>query len=300
MTPRQIESWALRIVDQVKVCQPNEDSRVELKREWPSDKNQAARRIAGHANAARGEPILWLIGVDQNDGVMGADFADLANWYPAVQAQFDEVAPALTELNIPCDGKTIVALLFETDRAPFVVKSNAGGTIQREVPWREATGLRSAHRSDLIRLLAPLESLPEVEILSTKLHATRLGRDEANNPTANKLHLELELYFVPAQSNAQIVIPSHRCRAWFEIPAIDFRAESSSVNLYPFTHSDGMISTGHEMIINRPGKVKLQTSASRPDLLAAKLDVQITVHLAPVHVERPIVLSVQQPYPVPF
>jgi len=41
--------------------QPIEDTRVEVKAVWPSDSNYAARRIPGHANAAGGESILWLI-----------------------------------------------------------------------------------------------------------------------------------------------------------------------------------------------------------------------------------------------
>ena len=63
MNSRQIESWALRVIDCVKRGQPNEDFLVELKRDW-IDEAKAARRIAGHANAARGENILWLIGFD--------------------------------------------------------------------------------------------------------------------------------------------------------------------------------------------------------------------------------------------
>ena len=77
-------------------------------------------------------------------------------------------------LNIPVDNKTVVALLFETDRAPFVIKNQAygspgGGSVELEVPWRENTAIRSARRSDLIRLLAPLELLPEIEILDINL-----------------------------------------------------------------------------------------------------------------------------------
>ena len=63
MRRHEIEDWALRIIEQVESGQPNEDYRVELKAQWP-DTREAARRIAGHANAAHGEPILWLIGVD--------------------------------------------------------------------------------------------------------------------------------------------------------------------------------------------------------------------------------------------
>jgi hypothetical protein len=40
-----------------------EDDLIEFKRTWIKP-HKAARRIAAHANAARGQDILWLIGVD--------------------------------------------------------------------------------------------------------------------------------------------------------------------------------------------------------------------------------------------
>jgi hypothetical protein len=167
MKPHQIERWVLSIVDRVKKNQPIEDFRVELKSDWV-DPEKAARRIAGHANAAGGTSILWLIGVDETKGITGARYEDLANWYARVKTHFNGLAPGLTDLNIPIDGKTVVALLFETNRAPFVVKNPAfgkaeGGPVQLEVPWREGTSIRSATRADLLRLLSPLETLSEIE-----------------------------------------------------------------------------------------------------------------------------------------
>lgn len=93
-----------------------EDQRVELKAEWP-DPGKAARRIGGHANAARGDTILWLIGVDESRGVVGTTAVDLASWYPQVDSWFDGPAPSVTPVVVPIDGTTIVALLFDTDRS---------------------------------------------------------------------------------------------------------------------------------------------------------------------------------------
>jgi hypothetical protein len=87
MKPIQLESWALRIIECVQSAQPNEDSRVELKKEWP-DPVKAARRLAGHANSARGESILWLIGIDEKEGVTGITQNDLADWYAQVKSFF--------------------------------------------------------------------------------------------------------------------------------------------------------------------------------------------------------------------
>jgi hypothetical protein len=152
MKRHEIENWALNIVDQVKSGQSAEDDKVELKSLWPSDPKKAARRMAGHANAARGEPILWLIGVDERNGVVGADDVEMANWWPTVQAEFAGLTPGIVaHLNILVEDKTIVAILFETDRAPFVVKnpvhgSAGGGSVSLEVPWREGTSIRSARQ----------------------------------------------------------------------------------------------------------------------------------------------------------
>src|SRR5438874_13383457 len=122
MKAHEIEYWALKVIQRIESKQPVEDSRVELKSEYP-EPQRAARQIAGHANAAQGEPILWLVGVNEKKGeVIGAANEELANWYPTVREQFDGLAPEVKDLNIPWKGISVVALLFETTRAPFVTK----------------------------------------------------------------------------------------------------------------------------------------------------------------------------------
>lgn len=312
MNSIQIESWALRIIDRVTSGQPNEDFLVELKREW-IDQEKAARRIAGHANSAMGENILWLIGVDEQYGVVGADLNDLASWYPAVESCFNELAPRLIPLNISVAGKTIVALLFETDRAPFVIKNPAfgqqgGGSVKLEVPWRENTAIRSAHRSDLIRLLTPSAALPDIEILSISLAAIVAGKDETGNFHPDALKLYSDLYIVPRDRD-RIVIPFHKCRVLFEIPEVS-QQESHFIQLKPSSgHSWGfgneipgsitIQSTAHEIIIDDPGKVSLKASTKRPSLPNTEIqtDVHISIYLFPAGAIRPIVLTKTLPYP---
>jgi hypothetical protein len=87
MTKMQLEMWAIKHIDQAIDNQHVEDSHVELKSQWPvvssiREARETARRIAGHANAARGEPVLWLIGVDERGGkVTGADPVEVSNWW---------------------------------------------------------------------------------------------------------------------------------------------------------------------------------------------------------------------------
>jgi len=158
----EIEEWALRVIERAEQCQPNEDARVDLKTKWPDTAAKAARQIAGHANAARGVSILWVIGVDEQQGVIGASQNDLADWWPQVKSQFDGPVPRMMDRVVYRGEKTAVALNFETDQGPYVVKNPAfgtsgGGPVGLEVPWREGTSTRSATHSDLVLLLSPLQ-----------------------------------------------------------------------------------------------------------------------------------------------
>src|SRR5438874_11282477 len=122
MRNHELEFWIRQVLDRVHRREHTEDTRVELKSEWPSDHAKAARRLAGHANAAQGEPILWIIGADEKTGsVVGVPTGDLDAWYRAVAACFDEIAPSmLLGLAVPFNGTTVMGLLFETERAPYV------------------------------------------------------------------------------------------------------------------------------------------------------------------------------------
>lgn len=217
----EIEAWALQIMDALVKGRRIEDSRVECKREWPSDPGKAARRIAGHANAARADRILWLIGVDEDAGtVTGAASDDFADWWNQVKSQFDGLAPNLIENFVPYDDTMVVALLFETADAPYVVRNYSGkGHIDFEVPWREGTHIRSARRQDLVKILVPLSHAPEIEFRPARL-----------TPYLNLDGFEVEpsFYIVPREP---FVVPRHRIKieysttegftnfqlSWFEI-----------------------------------------------------------------------------------
>jgi hypothetical protein len=213
MRPIEIEAWALRILQAVSSGAFVEDSLVELKAEWP-DATKAARRIAGQANAARGVEMLWLIGVDEKQGVKGANYNDLASWYGQVEAQFDGLAPTLHPLNVPFNGMTVAALCFDTGRAPYVVKNpgfNApgGGAASLEVPWRDGTRTRSAHRSDLIQILVPLRLEPSLEALEGTL---TLNTEKVKDEVKKTLHACFSFYISP-RTEQILVFPLHKVAA---------------------------------------------------------------------------------------
>jgi hypothetical protein len=125
----EVEAWALRVIDRVQRGVPIEDSRVELKADWPEDSNKAARRIAGHCNASAGDRVLWLIGVSEVSGVVGANPNDMATWWPQVKSEFDGQVPYIRDVSLTLSTAVVVALLFETDRAPFVVRNAVHGAL---------------------------------------------------------------------------------------------------------------------------------------------------------------------------
>ncbi|WP_219420665.1 AlbA family DNA-binding domain-containing protein [Pseudonocardia nigra] len=131
MTERQrLEARVHEILD----APGAEDSFVDFKRQLPDDYRRAARQIAALANAARGDEAVWLIGVE-NDGHLtsATPSFETQSWWPQVESWFDELAPSVTQLLVPRPGGTVLALFFETDRAPYVVKTG-GQSPEREVP----------------------------------------------------------------------------------------------------------------------------------------------------------------------
>jgi hypothetical protein len=289
----EIEAWVLRVIDQVARKSHAEDSLVELKSTWPKPA-AAARQIAAHSNAARGAPILWIIGVDEVSGVSGANPTELADWFSAVRSNFDHVYPELQDLNVCIGEHTVVALLFQTDRAPFLVKnatfgSSGGGSVEWEVPWREGRKTRTACREDLFRLVAPLTRLPELECLDCLVFA-RMEKNVSEGST-QRWYLHGSLYVVPSGSEP-LVIPFHRCSVTVKLASgnfidswADFRLSpprkmsvTSGTGLSSRIDSMTVESSSSEVIITGPGRVTFEASVTA-DLEPEPINANISVAL---------------------
>jgi hypothetical protein len=302
MKNHEIESWVLKIIDTVISGQPVEDSRIELKSgQIPPEK--AARRIAGHANAARGDQILWIIGVDEKEReVVGVlDDEDFSRWYRSIEVQFDGLAPSFTHLNIPVDGKIVIALLFDTDRAPYVVKNPAFGksvdAVALEVPWREGTSIRSARRSELIRILSPLQKLPILKFLEGYLSAS-VPKVQPDEIWWN-LHLN---FYVELPNNERVVIPFHKCELTCKFNIEGGEIDFSDIHLSPpgmwstsgFTSESSTIeSTQHEVLIYGPGRLIVSARTVTQNLRVDEgEDALFELVLVPANSDVPISLNV--------
>jgi hypothetical protein len=91
--------------------------------------------------------------------------ADFARWIAPVLAYFDQLPPTYFDLNVPTPAnQTVVAVVFETDRVPYVVKNHHFGSrnddpIALEVPYRRGTEVRRATRAEILLMLSDAQSL---------------------------------------------------------------------------------------------------------------------------------------------
>ena len=172
LSAARVETRVVQLVEQLRAGQPVEDSRTELKRQFP-EPSGAARRIAAALNASRGSTVLFVFGVDEKaapeDVVHGIAEVDFGEWWSQVCAEFSELSPTCMELAVPIGDRTVMAVSIRSDRPPYVVKislfgSQSGHSSEREVPWRDGTRTRSAKRSELLKRLGPAIELPAIAI----------------------------------------------------------------------------------------------------------------------------------------
>ena len=242
---------------------------LEFKSTWPLDHAKAARRLAAHANAARGENIMWVIGPDEKAGrVTTAPASELATWWPKVQACFENGhSPALIrDVDVTFergDGSRehVCALVFDTEPAPYVVtlgKAPAEGMPDREVPWREGRRTRTARRADLVRLLAPLSRRITLDLLNGDLvHYVKNGR----------WILALGIYIMPPAVGRR-VFPYHLAKLSLQLPDRDVALELHE--LAGLSRDAAVRAGGAELIIDGPGFAALQARAdTEKDLVGA-------------------------------
>lgn len=281
MHPSQLEARVLQIASLVRDKAKLEDSSVELKAEWPADPTKFARQLAGMCNSLHGLDALIVIGLCEKRGAIGCVPQEMASFWPQVQREFDGVAPdQLLNLVIPFEGKTLHALLFSTQRVPFVVRSAAAkggaGPIDREVPWRDGNRTRTATREDLVRLLAPLQETPSLEWIEgtaeyglgtlDPIQGTRL-------PDRRRLNLTVKVYLATS-SASRVVYPLHKCPVNCYALGLCMRQTTDRLRIstteehriamyqpaFPSDKSSGQMiyTTPYEIVVNGPGMLRFE------------------------------------------
>ena len=203
-----------------------EDQTVECKREWIQIPKMA-RQLAGLANAANGEEVLWIVGIDDDKRViLGAQAQELANYIPQLHAEYDaNCGPELLiHSTIHYDHKTVHALLFDSCSAPYVIKArrnDVGGTNpEYEVPFRVGESTITARRQHLLRIFAPASRLPAIEFL----HVQASGSDRSRMGLMARMH-------ITTPGGQRVVIPDHRCGIGFRVDADEKYVPASGVSV---------------------------------------------------------------------
>jgi hypothetical protein len=279
-----LEAWILSVIEITNAGHLPEDSRVELKSEWP-DPTKAARRLGGHANSCQADHVLWIIGLKEGVGVVPFESVDTAEWFSRITRQFDGVAPNVQDLIVPTSSGPVVGLLFSTDRRPFVVVNPAfgsvsGAVISREVPWREGTRVRSAQRTDLINMLASSVASPHLEVLRVKAKLEKSpGRERSPGTHLQEIQYEphfawtlsIKLYVTPRQQEL-LVFPVHRSSLLLRVSdrqKVMTRLKYSIQRFYggsgsTIADSHTISRTSTEALINGPGVLEISGELFEP------------------------------------
>lgn len=218
-----------------------EDDFVEFKAQWPV--KSKARQLAGLCNKAAGEVVILIVGIDDKTGaVVNPGSGDVAAWWPGIRGQFDQTPPDLIRQQMVYvgDNEAVYAFAFNTERAPFVVKrgpDNPGF----DVPFRDGTTTRSAHRHELISMLLPTVQVPPVSVLTASLHLAWHAAVDASDTAQSQVSARAESISISGsfQVFIEFIGPGH---ATLPLHGMRVTAQISGATI-PLGHSFGMMQT---------------------------------------------------------
>lgn len=310
MRPIDLEAKVITAVDQLRAGQHVEHDLIECKRSWPQE--QKARQLAGSLNRAGGDPVIYIIGIDEKTGkVHDVSDTDILDWWSQITPQFDHTPPELVRhLIVPVgeNGEHVVAVAVASDRAPYVVKAGKGNQ-NFEVPMREGTGTRSARRDELLRLLIPTVSVPPAVVLKAGLYIEhypaavekRLPNGQIMSGQEEGVHVSgsLRVYF---EHNGKdlVTMPAHGIRGRLVMDDLNFALKvrqtpgltnyGGSTNLTMAAPPDGVTLMGPQAVSFNIEVPELGTD----DLFEFELAKTVTfeVEMDVLHASRPLRASV--------
>lgn len=254
LRPQQLEAHVIELVDLVLAGGRVEDDLVECKGQWPDPQNRrSARQLAGHANKAHDEPILWIIGLDEDARALTQPPpVEVANWWPAMSSRFDQEVPELEHHLVVHIGErqAVTALRFLTDRSPYVITSGGeDGTLDRGVPIRDGARTRSARRDELVRLLIPAVAPPAAQLLSVRFDVAYTPIEGGEGYT--QLDFRAAVFFQqPATPAGVVMLPAHRMHGRIDYDR-GFRSRRWKLH-YRDSHTPPIISSMNEPPPVRP------------------------------------------------
>lgn len=187
-----------------------------------------------------------------------------------------------------------MALVFETDRAPFVVRNVAfgqvgGGSVSLEVPWREGATTRSARRHDLALLLFPLMKVPYAEIISASLTVTKV-LNMITTDFEHRWSLDFKM-FVEVPIGQRLSILDNRLSGSFELQGEAIHEDLVDWKITGVT-GQNVVVLENGVSIDAPNIIRVSASTKTPERSEYATMVKINVKVLPIAVESPIPLDV--------
>jgi hypothetical protein len=258
--------------------------------------------LAAHANAARGRDVLWLVGVKTgatgresygNLRTTGVQMAEFDGWLEKLLPYFDGLAPKVQAFMLPfgtngtSPQRQLIVLHIETARAPFVFRPSASSATL-EVPWLDSAPqlIRSAGRHELLKLLVPLQDLPQCEVLDAELTFYKNLHGSGAQKHLHRWSLDGSLYVIPT-SDTKAVIPLHRCSANLQIPGTGFSAPAQDLTLTADKLSPAIRITDSAALVEGLGRIFVFCSGSTSAVdIAWQSPLRLTFDLIPTGAER--------------
>jgi hypothetical protein len=109
-----LEARVISAVDRIRTGQQVEHDLIECKRSWPQESK--ARQLAGSLNRAGGDPVVYIIGIDEKTGdVHDVSGTDVVDWWGQITPKFDQIPPEMVRhISVPVGdkGEHVVAVAF--------------------------------------------------------------------------------------------------------------------------------------------------------------------------------------------
>jgi hypothetical protein len=239
MKPNDFELAVINATRRTQRREPVEDMIAELKASW-IDEFETARMLAAMSNAAHGEPVMWIVGVDEKAAtVKGAPPRELSEWWAKVKSHFDGTPPDMLQNHIfIIDELPVVGLLFDTKLAPYVIKW-AKDRPQREIPFRQGNSTYSATREQLLGIVLPLAKAPQLEVMTIALD---LVVTPIHSGGSHAVHWIFDAdVFLKQRQDQEITLAAHKTRVvvrleegvYFDLGSVSFgdRASGGTRNI---------------------------------------------------------------------
>ena len=201
-------------------------------------------------------------------------------------------SPDLVLFCFPSEAREAAARLV-LGRPPYVVRNADGGRIGYWVPWREGNSTRAARHGDLLRVLIPVQSLPDVEILWASVSAHEYVPDGATDPLLQWWGT-VDFYAAVPELRT-IVFPAHRVRSTLHLGDAGSPLRMSLRSMGPGSRRSHplMDVSQQQLVLRGAGSIRVDVEANSDSRMGEELvSVRMSIELGSPGTVLPVAFDV--------